>query len=109
MREGVTARGRWWKVLRGRRTFNAYGYALANLLHRLHETILDPDFTETDITFLNQAVPQFFSQVSGAEDPTLIAMIVQLHDAVPEPQRPLITWHPNKSQRQCFEDRLGSM
>jgi hypothetical protein len=105
-REAHAAFGSWWWRVRYGRRFNGYGVALANLLHRLHETVLEPRFTETDLSFLNHAVPRFLQQVGPSADPGLVAMLVQLHDAVPAEQRPGLTWHPDESQRRAAEARL---
>jgi hypothetical protein len=105
VRESHAAFASWWWLFRYRRRFCGYGVALANLLHRLHETVLEPEFTETDFGFLNHAVPHFLQQVGAAADAGLIAMLVQLHDAVPEEQRSRLTWHPDGSQRRVAETR----
>jgi hypothetical protein len=105
--EAHAAFGSWWWLLRHRRQFCGYGVALANLLHRLHETILEPGFTETDLSFLNHAVPRFLQQVGAAADAGLVAMLVQLHDVVPEEQRAELTWHPDDSHRRMADARLG--
>lgn len=97
--ESQAAYGSWWWLLRYRRQVCGYGAALANLVHRLDETIGEPDFTETDFGFLNDAVPRFFRQVGTQADVGLVAMLVQLHDAVPEEQRSRLSWHPDESQR----------
>jgi hypothetical protein len=106
-REAHAAYGSWWWLLRHRRPFCGYGVALANLLHRLHETVLEPEFTETDLSFLNHAVPRFLQEVGAMADGSLIAMLVQLHDAVPEARRAELTWHPSESQRRLAADRLA--
>lgn len=104
-RESHAAYASWWWLFRHRRSFCGYGVALANLLHRLDQTILDPAFTDTDLSFLNHAVPRFFQQVGAEADSSLVAMLVQLHDAVPEEHRPRLTWHPDESQRRIAEAR----
>jgi hypothetical protein len=98
-RESHAADGSCWWLIRHRRRFCGYGAALANLLHRLHETVLEPGFTETDLGFLNHAVPRFLQQVGAEADAGLVAMLVRLHDAVPEAQQPRLTWRPDESHR----------
>jgi hypothetical protein len=56
--------------------------ALANLLHRLHETVLEPEFSEADFALLNHAVPRFLQEVGGEAKTGLGAMLVKIHDAV---------------------------
>jgi hypothetical protein len=117
MRGAHAASGSWWWLFRHRRRFCGYGVALANLLHRLHETILLPEFTETDFGFLNQAVPRFLHEVGEEADTGLVAMLVQLHDAVPAELQSELTWHPNDFHRRrvemisetlsSFEDLVG--
>ena len=81
MRESHAVGGSWWWLFRHRRRFCGYGVALANLLHRLHETVLQPEFTETDLGFLNHAVPRFLQQVGDEANTGLVAMLVQLSEA----------------------------
>jgi hypothetical protein len=107
VRESHAAFGSWWWLVRHRRRFCGYGASLANLLHRLHETVLEPGFTETDLGFLNHAVPRFLREVGPAADAGLVAMLVQLHDAVPAEQRPGLTWHPDESLRRVASATLA--
>lgn len=103
MRESHAAGSSWWWLFRHRRRFCGYGVALANLLHRLHETVLQPEFTETDFGFLNHAVPRFLHEVGDEAKTGLMAMLVQLHDAVPEELKSQLTWHPSESHRRSVE------
>lgn len=103
MRESHAAGASWWWLLRHRRRFCGYGVALANLLHRLHETVLEPEFTETDFGFLNLAVPRFLQQLGDEAHTGLVAMLVQLHDAVPEELQSKLTRHPSESHRRSAE------
>jgi hypothetical protein len=103
MRESHAAGGSCWWLFRHRRRFCGYGVALANLLHRLDETVLQPEFTETDFGFLNQAVPRFLHEVGDEANTGLVAMLVQLHDAVPKELQSQLTWHPSESHRRSVE------
>jgi hypothetical protein len=107
--EGAAASHRWWHFWWDRRRLHGYGWALANLLHRLDQTVLEPDFGEIDLSFLNHAVPQFLRQVGNDVEPSLTVMLVQLHDAVPDHQRTRLTWHPTEAQRRLVDERLASI
>ncbi len=104
--QSSAAFGSWWWLFRYRRRTWGYGIALANLLHRLNETLFEADFTDTDFGFLNHAVPRFFQQIGETADTNLVAMLVQLHDMVPEEQRSRLTWHPSEQHRRMAMARL---
>jgi hypothetical protein len=104
MCEAHAAYTSWWRLLRHRRKICGYGYALTNLLHNLSWTILEPNFVERDITFLNIAVPEFFLRVGNQAPDNLITTLVRLHDSVPEEMRSQLTWHPNELHRRMTDE-----
>jgi hypothetical protein len=108
VRESHAAYASWWWQVRYRRQVCGYGAALANLLHNLDQTILEPGFTKRDLSFLNQAVPRFLKQVGESADTSLVWMLVQLHDVVPESERAEVTWHPDESLLRRVEEMARS-
>ena len=81
-----------------------YNRDLANLLHRLGETVDEPEFTDTDLSFLNHAIPVFLRANTNHWDTGLIAMLVQFHDCVPPEAADKITWHPSDAIRKRLAD-----
>jgi hypothetical protein len=77
-----------------------YGFALADLLHRVHGSIVEPDFLENDITFINFAIPDYLRVVGAGVEPAVVKRFVLLYDAVPETMRKLLTWQPTQAHRQ---------
>jgi hypothetical protein len=93
----ATASAAW--LLEHREHFR-HGFALAALLHRVHGSIVEPDFVENDITFINFAIPDYLRAVGAGVDPAIVKRFVLLYDAVPEAMRKLLTWHPTQAHRQ---------
>jgi hypothetical protein len=77
-----------------------HGFALADLLHRVHGSIVEPDFVENDITFINFAIPDYLRVVGAGVDPAVVKRFVLLYDAVPEATRGVLTWQPTEAHRQ---------
>jgi hypothetical protein len=77
-----------------------HGFALADLLHRVHGSIVEPDFVENDITFINFAIPHYLRAVGAGVDPAVVKRFVLLYDAVPEAMRKLLIWQPTQAHRQ---------
>jgi hypothetical protein len=84
-----------------------YNRDLANLMHRVGETVHKPDFTDTDISLLNWAVPHFLAKPSNQCDLILLDLLVQLHDCVPPDKADEITWHPSESLRQRLHEQAN--
>ena len=97
--QSFAAYGSWWWLIRHRRGVFREGYALANLLHNIHYTILQPEFTEADIGFINEAIPVYIRQVEGEIDTRLVGLLLAFYDAVPSTLRERLTWHPSEDLR----------
>ena len=81
-----------------------YNRDLANLLHRLGETVNEQGFTDTDISFLNHAIPVFLSVKANNWDTGLLELLVQFHDCVPPETAGKVTWHPSDAIRKRLTD-----
>ncbi len=81
-----------------------YNWHLANLLHRIGETTHIVEFTATDLSFLNEAVPRFLASRGCSWDTRLLQLIVELHDAVPVDMLPEVHWHPPEEIRSRLAD-----
>ena len=93
------AHGSWWWLLWHRKIFRQ-GYALADLLHNLHRSILEPEFGPNDLGFINCAIPVYLKRVGGDIETQMASLFVAFYDAVPEPLRGQLTWHPSAELRQ---------
>jgi hypothetical protein len=96
------AHGSWWWLLWHRKLFRQ-GYALANLLHNMHRSILEPEFGPNDLSFINHAIPAYLQQVGGDIESPMASLLVAFYDAVPEPLRGQLTWHPSAELRRKAE------
>jgi hypothetical protein len=92
----------WWRVRYGRKVFGD-GWALADLLHNLHYSILDPEFGDNDLGFVNEAIPNYLRRVGADLDSRLVCMLVGFHDAVPPEWQDRLTWHPSPELRAVVE------
>jgi len=104
VQQSSAARGSWWCVLRRRRRVFRYGFELANLLHRIGETVINPEFTETDVSFINHAIPRFLADKNNHWDERVLDLLVQLYDAVPDEMSNRLTWHPSDSMRRTLQE-----
>jgi hypothetical protein len=96
----------WWWLFRYRRRFFRQGYALANLLHNLHRSILDPEFGENDLGFVNHAIPRYLKQVGGEVEPYLVGLLLAFYESVPPQLRERLTWHPSTELRSLDPRRV---
>lgn len=99
MQQSWAADGSWWWLFRHRKQVFRQGYALANLLHNLHRSILEPEFGENDISFINQAIPAYLREVGSEIELPVVAQLVAFYDAVPEQLCERLTWHPGPELR----------
>jgi hypothetical protein len=97
--QSMAAHASWWWLFKHRRTVLGQGYALADLLHNLHHSILVPEFTDNDLGFVNHAIPVYIKQVRGNVDPHLAGLLLAFHEAVPPDQKHRLTWHPSDELR----------
>ncbi len=104
VQQSTAASGGWWWLLRHRRRVFRYGFELANLLHRIGETVINPEFTETDISFINHAIPRFLANKNNHWDARVLDLLVQLYDAVPDEISNRLTWHPSDAMRKTLQE-----
>jgi hypothetical protein len=93
------ASGSCWWLFRHHRKMFRYGYALADLLHNLDRSILEPEFVERDLWFINSAIPYFLRQVGGEVEPYLAGLLLAFYEAVPPELKERLTWHPAEDLR----------
>lgn len=65
-----------------------------NLIHKIPLSILDPEFTENDIDFINWAVSSYVAKVGQEIDSRIAHNLIVVFDSVPETLRHKIRWAP---------------
>ena len=86
------------ELLRSQRTFEV-GWQHANFLHHVHVSILEPDYVENDIGFINFAFPCHVERLGDMLSPETTALMLEFYEGVPESLRPQLTWHPSEEFR----------
>lgn len=80
------------------RLFGKRHYARAfedlNLIHKIPLSILDPDFTQNDIDFINHGISTYVSKVGRGIDSRTAWNLIAVFDSVPEALRSEIRWLP---------------
>ncbi|MEW6737778.1 MAG: hypothetical protein AB1489_41240 [Acidobacteriota bacterium] len=76
------------------------GFEEANFLHNINLSILEPDFVENDINFINLAFPWYINTLGQKIVPQVARLMLEFYDLVPVTLRPSLTWHPTKEFRE---------
>jgi hypothetical protein len=97
--QGSAANGSTAWILEHRSIFH-HGFALADLLHRVHGSIVEPGYGDNDITFVNIAIPAYLRAVGEDVDPAVVKRFLAIYDAVPDELRDRLTWQPTPALRQ---------
>ena len=75
------------------------GFEQANFLHKVHLSILDPDYVKNDISFINWAFPDYLKRLGKVLDSATANLMLEFYENVPEHLRSELTWHPNADFR----------
>jgi hypothetical protein len=103
----LCAGGAWGtdeQVLAMREEF-CFGHELANFLHRVHGSILEPEYVDNDITFINWAFPVHIQRLGDRLDCETAALMLEFYEGVPDSLRSLVTWRPSAEFRQLAGSR----
>jgi hypothetical protein len=98
----VCAGGGWGtdqQVLAMREEFRL-AHEQANFLHRVHGSILEPEYVDNDITFINWAFPVHIQRLGDRLGSESAALMLEFYDGVPEGLRSQLEWHPSAEFRQ---------
>ena len=76
------------------------GFEITNFLHRVHGSILEPEYVDNDITFINWAFPTHIGRMGNRLGAETAALMIEFYDGVPEAMRPELTWHPDAALKQ---------
>ena len=77
---------------------------MANFLHRVPHSVLEPEFVDNDITFINFAFPGYISRLGTALPAGTARLMVELYDLVPDSLRPQLSWHPSPELRRLARE-----
>ena len=97
----VCAGGGWGtdeEVLAMREEFHL-AHEQANFLHRVHASILEPDYVDNDVSFINLAFPVHVRRLGDRLSSQTAALMLEFYEGVPEGMRSRLTWHPSAELR----------
>ena len=97
----VCAGGGWGtgeQVSRMREAFRV-GNEIANFLHRVPGSVLEPEYVDNDVSFINHAFPVHLKRLGDRLDAETAALMLAFYDGVPESLRPELTRHPGEDLR----------
>lgn len=81
------------------------GFAHANFLHRVSISILEPEYVDNDISFINWAFPRYVDQLGEHLGAETAALMLEFHEGVPTELQPRLTWRPDDEFRLLAERR----
>jgi hypothetical protein len=88
---GPQTYGVFERILKGRDYQDTLEYL--NLIHRIPESILSEEYTDLDISFINEAIPRFLESVLRRRvDPRIAHNMVLVYDCVPPERKHEITF-----------------
>lgn len=79
------------------------GFEQANFLHRVHASILEPEYLDNDISFINFAFPCHIRRLGDHLEAEIATLIVEFYDGVPDHLRSQLSWHPSPNLRALAE------
>ena len=68
----------------------------ANFLHNVHQSILDPEFKEEDVWFINTAFRTLVERLGSWIPQKTAGLMIEFHDLVPPGLREKVTWEPDQ-------------
>jgi hypothetical protein len=92
------------ELLGQRRAFDI-AWEEANFLHHVHISILEPEYVDNDISFINWAFPVHIERLGEALVADTARLMLEFYEGVPEHLRSQITWHPTPEFRQLAAKR----
>jgi hypothetical protein len=77
----------------------AIGWERANFLHNVHLSILEQEYVDNDITFINFAYPVYIEGLGDRLSPETAGLMLEFYEGVPAALRFQLSWHPSKEFR----------
>jgi hypothetical protein len=71
------------------------GQEHANFLHRVHSSILQPEYVDNDLTFINWAFPVHIQRFGDQLDADTASLMLEFYKGVPDSLRSQLEWHPS--------------
>jgi hypothetical protein len=75
------------------------GWEQANFLHNVPGSILEPEYVDNDISFINWAFPVHIERLGDRLWPETARLMLEFYEGVPEHLRPQLQWHPDEAFR----------
>ena len=75
------------------------GWERANFLHRVHISLLEPEYVSNDISFINWAFPCHIERLGDRLGAETAALMLEFYENVPEAMRSQLEWHPSAEFR----------
>ena len=70
-----------------------------NLIHRIPHSILDRDYTDNDISFINYGIRHYVEDRGAEIDGRTAWLLVEFVRGVPDARRAEVTWRPPEALR----------
>ncbi len=71
------------------------GWELANFLHNVPSSILEPGYVDNDLTFINWAFPHLIERLGDRLRAEIAPLMLEFYEGVPDNLRAELTWHPS--------------
>jgi hypothetical protein len=75
------------------------GFEEANLLHHVHCSILEPEYVENDIGFINWGFRVYTERLGDRLSAETAALMVAFYEDVPDELRSRLKWQPSAELR----------
>jgi hypothetical protein len=75
------------------------GFEEANLLHHVHCSILEPEYVENDIGFINHGFRVYSERLGDRLSAETAALMVAFYEDVPDGLRSRLKWQPSAELR----------
>ena len=96
----------WWSLLRNREIFRI-GWEEANFLHNVPQSILEAEFLENDLGFINFDFPAHVKRLGTRLSRQKASLMIEFYDLVPQHLRGKVTWRPSEELKR-FAGETGA-
>src|SRR5262249_27628731 len=76
------------------------GFEEANLLHHVHCSILEPEYVDNDISFVDWGFRVYVERLGDRLSAETAALMLEFYEGVPEELRSRLEWHPSAELRE---------
>ena|ERR1700722_16898473 len=75
------------------------GWEEANFLHKVPNSILEPEYADNDLSFINWAFPKHIERLGNQLGTETAALMLEFYEGVPIELRSHLIWRPNAEFR----------